>query len=306
MYNELPLITTRYEHVNNFINTIAPIVCNEWLRRKHNGEKTISPAVVIAQACIESGYNLEASTLFGIKGEGVIANTQEYINGAYIDIVDSFQKYNSTGEAVVGYYDLMQRENYDDATSQDTVEGELNGLTNEIGYPYATSPTYYDNCLSIINDYGLRVYNEYVRSIINTEETVETVEEITTVNEEAIKVGDKVRVLLNVNYDNNEPFDLYYDEYDVIEVNGDRVVIGVDDRITSAISINNIEKIVENKDIKVGDKVRVLLNVNYENNEPFILYYDEYDVIEVNGDRVVIGVDDRITSAISINNIEKV
>ena len=36
---------------------------------------------------------------------------------------------------------------------------------------------------------------------------------------------------------------IYYDLYDVIEVNGDRVVIGIDNVVTCAININNIEKI---------------------------------------------------------------
>lgn len=167
---EFPISGGHQEHVDDFINSIAPLVCNEWLRRRELGQKTISPAVVIAQAALESGWNLNASTLFGIKGEGVIANTQEYINGAYVNITDSFQKYESVTEAIVGYYDLMQWDNYDDATSANTVEDELEGLTNDIGYPYATSPTYKENCLAIINQYELRAYNEYVCSVVDVKD----------------------------------------------------------------------------------------------------------------------------------------
>lgn len=59
-------------------------------------------------------------------------------------------------------------------------------------------------------------------------------------------------------------------------------------------------------DIKVGDKVRVLLNVNYDTDQAFVLYYDEYDVIQVNGNRVVIGIGNTVTSAIDVHNIERI
>ena len=59
-------------------------------------------------------------------------------------------------------------------------------------------------------------------------------------------------------------------------------------------------------DIKVGDKVRVILNVDYDTDRAFNLYYDEYDVIQINGDRAVIGIGNTVTSAINIRNIERV
>ena len=65
-------------------------------------------------------------------------------------------------------------------------------------------------------------------------------------NEESetdIKAGDKVRVLLNVDYDTDRAFNLYYDEYDVIQVNGNRAVIGIGNTVTSAIDVHNIERI---------------------------------------------------------------
>lgn len=57
--------------------------------------------------------------------------------------------------------------------------------------------------------------------------------------------------------------------------------------------------------IQVGDKVRVLNAIQY-NGQPFAVYYDLYDVIEVIGDRVVIGIDGVVTAAVNINNIQKV
>lgn len=56
--------------------------------------------------------------------------------------------------------------------------------------------------------------------------------------------------------------------------------------------------------IKVGDKVKVKNAVQY-NGQPFAVNFDKYDVIEVNGDRVVIGIGNTVTCAININNIIK-
>lgn len=164
---KLPIINTKYENVNNFVNTLAPIVCNEWVKRRRSGQKTISPAVVIAQGGKESGWNLNAATLFGIKGSDVTLDTSEYINGEYVHIKDGFASYPDIAGAVQGYYNLMQWDNYNDATSANTVEGELEGLTNDIGLKYATAPDYYETTLAIINDFGLRVFNDFVWDYVN-------------------------------------------------------------------------------------------------------------------------------------------
>lgn len=57
--------------------------------------------------------------------------------------------------------------------------------------------------------------------------------------------------------------------------------------------------------IKVGDKVMVLNNVQY-NGGRFGVYYKHYDVLEVNGDRVVIGIGKVVTAAINAQNLKKV
>ena len=58
-------------------------------------------------------------------------------------------------------------------------------------------------------------------------------------------------------------------------------------------------------ELKKGDKVKVLKEEQY-NGLPFKAYYPEYDVMEVNGDRVVIGVGTIVTTAININNVKKI
>ena len=56
----------------------------------------------------------------------------------------------------------------------------------------------------------------------------------------AIKVGDKVKVINAVTTD-GQKFKTYYDVYDVIEVKGDRVVIGVGKKITAAVKASNLK-----------------------------------------------------------------
>ena len=184
-----PVISTKYEHVNNFINTLAPVVCNAWIKYRREEKKTISPAVILAQAAKESGWNLGAASLFGIKGSDAEYDTTEYIDGEYVNIKDSFEKYPDVMGAVYGYIDLMQWDNYNDATSANTVEGELYGLTNAVnntdrdadgnwvGYNYATAPDYYETTLALINDFGLRVFNDYVWSVVNDSEDEENIEQ---------------------------------------------------------------------------------------------------------------------------------
>lgn len=57
----------------------------------------------------------------------------------------------------------------------------------------------------------------------------------------ALKKGDRVKVLNAVTYD-GKPFRTYYDTYDVIQVNGDRVVIGVGATVTAAVNAANLRK----------------------------------------------------------------
>lgn len=59
----------------------------------------------------------------------------------------------------------------------------------------------------------------------------------------SLKVGDKVKVKKAINYDTGKPFAVYYKNYDVLEIKGERVVIGIGKTVTSAIDIDNIEKL---------------------------------------------------------------
>lgn len=152
----IPILDTANSKVNEFINELAPIVVNEYNRRLRKCEKVLFPSTVLAMAACESGWNLEAATLFGIKGDGVELNTQEYIDGSYVDIKDSFLKFPNITAAVIGLYDLVQWNRYDKATSANNYIAECNNL-QEAGY--ATSPTYAETLINITNDFDLLQFN---------------------------------------------------------------------------------------------------------------------------------------------------
>lgn len=58
----------------------------------------------------------------------------------------------------------------------------------------------------------------------------------------ALKKGDRVKVLNAVTYD-GKPFRTYYDTYDVIQVSGARVVIGVGATVTAAVNAANLRMV---------------------------------------------------------------
>ena len=60
------------------------------------------------------------------------------------------------------------------------------------------------------------------------------------------------------------------------------------------------------KKIEKGGKVKVKNPVIYGTTKKFAVYYDKYDVLEVSGDRVVIGIGKAVTAAVKASNLEAV
>ena len=142
---------------------------------------------------------------------------------------------------------------------------------------------------------------------------------------QSFKKGDKVKVLKAVTY-TGKAFKTYYDKYDVIEADGDRVVIGIGKTVTAAVNAVNLKKAYNGiananlihvgqkikiptdtqaaQSFKKGDKVKVLKAVTYT-GKAFKTYYDKYDVIEADGDRVVIGIGKTVTAAVNAVNLKK-
>lgn len=307
------------DQVNTFIAKLAAIARKEYLTR----DKWVLPSVCIAQAALETGWGTsrlmtKANAFFGIKagsswkGKVYSSKTNECYDGkTYTQITAAFRAYDSLEESVADYYNLIcGSSRYAGAVNNGNAESAITAIKNG---GYATSPTYIKNVMNIINSYNLTQYDTWDG------------ENQGPANKEThgYKVGDKVRVIDNITY-NGVRFATYYDEYDVIQVNGDRVVIGIGNTVTAAVNAANIAKDEEIAEapadaevptdiptqeetenahgFKVGQKVKVINAYDYYGNM-FKCWYSKYDVIEVKNDRIVIGIGNTVTAAVNAANL---
>ncbi len=160
------------------------------------------------------------------RNDDIDDNTDED-NNVGADETDTEQLQHQIGDYVE--YNAI----YASSTAEDalTPSSGFTGGTITRVIPWTSNPYLIDDGTGWVNDGCIVSVGDNSDSESNEE------------SENDIKVGDKVRVLLNVNYDTDQAFTLYYDEYDVIQVNGDRAVIGIGNTVTSAIDIHNIERI---------------------------------------------------------------
>ena len=140
---------------DNFINGIMPYILTA---KKLHLDNKILPSVIIAQAALESGWNLEAKTLFGIKGNGVSLVTTEYIDGVKKIVTDSFVVYKDIAEAVEGYFNLLNAERYANVRNADTYSEQCLELYN---CGYATDPDYSEKLVNIIGINSLDEIDDY-------------------------------------------------------------------------------------------------------------------------------------------------
>lgn len=217
---ELPVVASKHDYVNVFFNNLAPLVVNEYVRRK--GQKRLYPSTVLAMAALESGYNLNAKTLFGIKGDGIVLDTTEYINGENFNIKTSFVLYPTLAEAVQGLYKLMQWSNYDRATSSTDYMEECR-MVQACGY--ATDPNYADKLISIVNSYQLIMFN-------NIDEPTEEPSDEQHIY--TVKSGDTLWSIVKNYYGYNNDTDIANKVNEIVEINdlGNPNLIFVGENIT--------------------------------------------------------------------------
>ena len=159
---------------SEFIPTIAPLVVAENNKR---GNPLFS-SVVIAQAICESGWGqskimMKANAIFGIKatsdwkGKVYNANTQECYDGvSYTNITACFRAYDNLQESISDYFDLITKlERYRKATVAETPLECITAIKNG---GYATSPTYINTIMSIINSNNLTQY-DVVENVHNSQ-----------------------------------------------------------------------------------------------------------------------------------------
>ena len=169
---------------SEFIPTIAPIVVAE---NKKRGNPLFS-SVVIAQAICESGWGqskimMKANAIFGIKatsswkGKVYNANTQECYDGStYTNITACFRAYNSLAESISDYFDLITKlERYRKACVSNSPLECITAIKNG---GYATSPTYINTIMSIINTNNLTKYDNVENSVDNSKSIEELAKEV--------------------------------------------------------------------------------------------------------------------------------
>lgn len=150
---------------SEFIPIIAPLVQAENNKRG----KPLYPSVVIAQAICESGWGqskmmMKANAIFGIKatqnwkGKVYNARTQECYDGvSYTNITACFRAYNSLEESIADYFELiLGLSRYQGAIN---TSSPLECITAIKNGGYATSPTYINTIMSIINTNDLTKYD---------------------------------------------------------------------------------------------------------------------------------------------------
>lgn len=140
--------------VKTFLAAVPQIVQNEV--RSRSGD-CVKASVCIAQAALESGWNENAKTLFGIKGSGLTLSTKEYVNGEYVTVNANFKNYGTVKEAVTGYYDLMCTARYKAAKNLTTANEQVDYIADA---GYATDPLYANKVKKIIKKYELEQYDE--------------------------------------------------------------------------------------------------------------------------------------------------
>ena len=168
---------------SEFIPTIAPIVKAENKKRGH----PLFSSVVIAQAICESNWGqskimMKANAIFGIKattswkGKVYNAKTQECYDGStYTNITACFRAYNSLAESISDYFDLiLGLSRYQGAIN---TSSPLECITAIKNGGYATSPTYINTIMSIINSNNLTKYDN-VEDVENSVDNSQSIEEL--------------------------------------------------------------------------------------------------------------------------------
>lgn len=150
-------------------------------------------------------------------------------------------------------------------------------------------------------------FKSKVKSILKAKEKTPAKPTATTTSTKAkFAKGDKVKVKKAVTYE-GKSFNTYYDTYNVLEVSGDRVVIGIGKTVTAAVKDVNLTKVTtkaNTKKVTKGCKVKVKKGAkDYNGNSVASFVYDKvYKVDELNGKRAVLDLKG-ICTAFHIDNL---
>lgn len=157
------------KQVEDFISQIAPLIQKY---AKQYGYKVASP--IIAQACCESAFGTSSlgykyHNYFGMKcgsnwkGKSVnLATKEEYKVGTLTDIKANFRAYDSMEEGVKGYFEFINKTRYANLKTATTPKQYLEMIKSD---GYATSSTYVNTNMNLVNKYVLTKYDTISTSI---------------------------------------------------------------------------------------------------------------------------------------------
>lgn len=144
-----------------FLARIKPLVIKDC---QNSG---ILASLTAAQAFIESnkgnsGLTVNANNLFGMKGKYngayVVMNTKEFINNQYVTIPAEFRKYPSWKESIADHSALFNRaDRYKNLRGCKDYRLACKYVKDD---GYATSPTYTQTLISVIEKYKLYEWDE--------------------------------------------------------------------------------------------------------------------------------------------------
>lgn len=127
---------------------------------KRNG---LFPSVMLAQSVLESNWgrselSKKYNNYFGIKeikkGEGVVYETEEYVDGESGRYLESFKKYSSKQESFEHYAKLLTKADRYKEVKKATNYIEAAHAIMKAGY--ATDPKYANKIISVIEKYNLQ------------------------------------------------------------------------------------------------------------------------------------------------------
>lgn len=168
-------------------------------------------------------------------------------------------------------------------------------------------------------DRAVITYDGTVVAAVNTKDLTKAGSTSSTppsTSSSSIKVGDTVKVKKGAKtYDGRSLASFVYDrKHKVSEVSGNRAVITYGGTVVAAVNSKDLTKISgsnssssssSSKTIKKGSKVRVKNGAKTYNGGGLasFVYSTTYDVLEVSGDRVVIGIGSAVTAAVHSSDL---
>lgn len=321
--------------VQNFISQLSALAIAEAKKR----DKWVLPSVCIAQAALETGWGTsglmtKANAYFGIKaftgwkGKVYNAGTSECYDGkTYTNITACFRAYDSVAESVEDYFNLIcGLDRYKLAVNEKDARKAITAIKNG---GYATSPTYIQNVMSIIEQYNLTQYDsEIVSGVPVSKPSAPVVEPVVSVSG-AIKVGDAVRLNKGAKtYTGGGVASFVYNRDHVVkEISGDRAVITFGGIVVAAVKVSDLTLVSAGnnapakpavpakpaapapatpvKTIKVGSTVRLNKGAKTYNGKGLasFIYNRNHKVKEINGDRVVITFGGVVVAAVKLSDL---